>query len=137
MAINEEIINNINKLSNEQLSIIVKLEDWSLTNSELIKRIFEAHKTLKQDDKNVDTLIRLYAHLNSKHIIAILNNLKKDVPTFYSFVLKRINYNTKGDIFKLSLYNRIMTLNKIKVLPEIFSSDNLDILEKSLDKKNI
>lgn len=137
MSITLEMIDNIKKLNNDQIAKIIKVESpWAIENKDLAKKVISSHKNIKKkEEKKIGMLIGAYAHLNTHNLITLFNELEKS--DMLDVVLDNINKNTKGDIFKLSLYNRIVTLNKIKIFPDLFSEENLKKLEESLDKKNI
>lgn len=134
--LSNDIYNHISQMEKETILKIKFLEkDWVIQDSDMIKKIKGAHKLF--DKNNITTnkyeaLIRLYVHVDTMTLIQIMSELENEEMLDDFFVF--LNRKRTNDIFSDILYNRIMTLYKIKILPSLYSNESLDSIEQAIKK---
>lgn len=143
MRITEDILEVALNAQRNVIKEMEKVENWAVSNDEIDQKINKFLKRFKEinEKKEIDKkdIIRLVAFLYTGNMLNIVDEIKTKDEEFINDLISIVNLiNEEHDSDKLThlFAERLMVIYRMQVIPEIFSKERIDILNKVLEDLN-
>lgn len=133
----QKLLKSSHDIDRKLLAEIAKKEDWVVTSTAVIDKFKNISKSIKRkgDALNIDEdkFIRVLANLPFDQCIMVLNDLSEKDARVVEILFERIS-NKSGDPFFDVVYERVITLHRISLIPKIFSEDRIRKLNNVINE---
>lgn len=127
--------NLIYKYNKDLLPNIDRVEDWTSSNEEAIKKIKNLSNDLENNKSiDFDNFVSALAYFNTSHVMSILSELEEKEPQLvYKLLQYIISIQESGSSLVQRLFaERLLYTYRISIIPIIFSKERLDALDNAI-----
>lgn len=138
MQISKDLIEGSKKAPKSSVKAMESLEDWAINDKEINQKISlmikQFDKIIKEKDIDKQSFIRFLIYLHTGNMIKVIDGLNKKDERFMDEFIQEINDLNKDNAsrFSFTFANRIMVLYRMYAIPEIFSKERLEKIQKGL-----
>jgi hypothetical protein len=135
--------NFIYKSNKDLIAGIDKVEDWTSSNDDAIKKIKEVVSSIQEELENnktinFDNFVSALAYFNTSHVMAVLAELEEHTPMLVMKLLQYIiSIQESGSSLVQRLFaERLLYTYRISIIPIIFSKERVEALNQTIKQMN-
>lgn len=138
MQISRDLIDGAKKAPKSSVQAMESIEDWAIEDEEINKKInkmlIQFEDIIKEKDINKQSFVRFLIYLHTSNMMKLIDNIEQKNEAFLDSFIDEVNElnDENASRFAFTFANRVMVLYRMYVLPEIFSKERIEKIQKGL-----